>query len=355
MPSVSVLTSTFRPGGIDILLAGMRDQMFRDFELVLVDRRYEYRHQLVVDLAKRYDINLIHVPEHRRNGKWQNIASAWNTALAVARGDIVIFLQDYQYTPPDWIDAHITALDGKRRYVLAPYVYTQMPELTGVDVSEIQKHGEEINDTTDRVCVELDPYVESGLFDEISVLKNGYFEPRMLQYLAPQVFPHQDTRVMYIGSGSKPCLKLNWVHIKNESILRSVAYELNGIDERLERGKGPMDTDWENRIRASDIEFWWCSNAMTVGPNPRVLFFTQPWGATHRRVEGRWSWDDGLAYAKRRVDEMHVGGTRRARNKYNMEDLALKLELWRSSDVAPKSIDVADLTYWNCEMWPDTP
>ena len=116
-----------------------------------------------------------------------------------------------------------------------------------------------------------------------------------------------------------------------------------------------MDTDWENRLRASGVEFWWTTDAWTSGPNPRVLFFTQPWGATSTRVEGRWSWEDGLAYTKKRVGEMYAGGTRRARNTYNIEDLATKLESWRNGDEIPHSVDVPDLEWWGFECWPSSP
>src|SRR6266853_3506423 len=128
-PTVSVLVSTFRPGGIDMLMAGMRDQTYKDFELVLIDRRYALRHDRVQQLAARCGVKLIHVTEHRRNGKWVSFCSAWNTGMALARGDVLIFLQDYAYTPPGWIEAHLEALGYGRRYVLAPYTYAKMPEL----------------------------------------------------------------------------------------------------------------------------------------------------------------------------------------------------------------------------------
>ncbi len=89
MIDLSVQVCSFRPGGIDILLAGMRDQTYpKDrFELVLVDHRYERRHEQVMALAKRYDLpNVTHVPEHRRNGHWAVTSSAFNTGFALAQG-----------------------------------------------------------------------------------------------------------------------------------------------------------------------------------------------------------------------------------------------------------------------------
>jgi len=109
MPKISVLVSTFRPGGLDITFAGMRDQTFRDFELILVDRRYERRHQEVINLAAEYGLadKIIHAPEHRRNGKWLSLTAGWNTAIALARNEILLFFQDWCYAPPNWLASHM--------------------------------------------------------------------------------------------------------------------------------------------------------------------------------------------------------------------------------------------------------
>src|SRR6266853_5668078 len=105
---------------------------------------------------------------------------------------------------------------------------------------------------------------------------------------------------------------------------RKLAWELDGLDERLERGKGPMDTDWEMRLRNSDNEIWWANKPRSYSINPRTVFFTQPWGATYERVEGRWSWEDGKKYVELRSKEIKSGGSPRAKNPYDMEDLAAR-------------------------------
>src|SRR5262245_28610299 len=123
-PLVSVLVMMSRPGGVDITLAAMRDQTFRDFELIIVDNRYELRHERIEAMAKEYGIErVICAPEHRRNGKWIVAAAGFNTALALARGQVVIFLHDYTYVPAGWIEAHLGRIDGHAfRYVASDHI-----------------------------------------------------------------------------------------------------------------------------------------------------------------------------------------------------------------------------------------
>ena len=177
-PQVSVICSTFRPGGIDITLAGMRDQTYKNFELVLIDKRYDLRYQRVVELARYYGVRLVHAPEYRRNGKWVSFCSAWNTGMALARGEVLILFQDWQYAPPGWIEAHLQALDGKRRYVLAPYIYTELPAIQNSNTAEIQVAGEENCVNTNRLCVDSDPRLEPNTYNEIQYLGMGCFLQR---------------------------------------------------------------------------------------------------------------------------------------------------------------------------------
>ena len=349
MPHVTIISSTFRPGGIDIFLAGMRDQSYKDFEVILVDHRYERRRDRVRQLAKDYGVPLIHVPEHRRNGKWNVFISAWNTGIALARGDVLILLQDWTYAPRGWIEAHLSALDGKRRYVLAPYIYGQVPPL-------VTKIPFDFSKQMDRggYCVDIDPILNGEVLDEIFAFQNGPFEYHWFLGMAAALATDQDVRVSPRGPLSTGCW--SWIHVKNESITRKLMWELNGLDERLERGKGPMDLDLGIRLVGAGVELWWEPSAITYGPNARYVCRSMPWGSMHERLGGRWSYDDGLTYNERRRREIDAGGSPRALNSYDMQDLASLLDWWRTPDADPRSRDVSDEEYWNCkEIWPDTP
>lgn len=342
----SLVISTFRPSGIDIVLAGIRDQSYKKFETILVDRRYELRHDRVMKLAKEYGIqNFVHVPEFRRNGPWINFCSAWNTGFALAKGEIVIICQDWAYCPSGYIEAHLNAVDGKKRYVLSPYVYTQLPSIRlpyGFDPVAQMSRG--------NYCVEPDDIISGKILDEISCFEQGLFDPAWLRNLPRLNRPDQDPRFHPRGHLEAK----NWVHVKNESILRSVLWELNGLDERLERGKGPMDTDWSNRLESAGIELWWEPSGLQFVPNPRFLIRTMPWGDMETRVHGRWSYRDGEVYCERRVNEMKSGSPPVALNSYTLSGLSEYLEKWRGGNIDPPVLDVDDRAYYGIDLWPDS-
>lgn len=346
MPEVSVLISTFRPGGIDVSLAGMRDQTFRDFEVVLVDRRYELRHGRVRALAREYGIDLVHVPEHRRNDKWMSLAAGWNTAMAVARGEYIIFLQDYCYAPPGWIEAH---LEGHRAhpgaYIVAPYRYLASPPLALLQ--EFDFTGQ--RDRGSR-CTEPDQVLQGGVVDELYAYGEP-FEPSCLELLEITPYPDQDTRVAITGQE----VHFTWVHLKNESLRRQKALDVNGLDERLDRGKGPIDIDWGMRLHLSGASLVWRAEAMSWCLDPRSYIRTMPWGDVEERLEGRWSYQDGLSYNGRREAEVRAGGSPRALNPWDIETLAELLEPWRRPGAEFGSRDATDIDYWGREIWPETP
>jgi glycosyltransferase involved in cell wall biosynthesis len=361
-PEVSVVTTTFRPGGLDVTLAGMRDQTFRDFELVICDRRYEKRHQEVMALADEYGVRAIHVPEHRRNGKWTTFCSAWNTGFAVARGKYVIILQDYAYCPPGWIAAHLAHLrTDLRQYVAGPYAYTEMPRLRTkipFDFSQQMDRGGD--------CSDEDAVLRGEVLPEMLAFEEGPFQASWCQALKRFEAPHQDVR-----RGIRPepgTIEDCWIHVKNESVARETLWELGGLDERLERGKGPMDIDLGLRLERAGVQiFWDPTMPEQVVPNPRWICRTMPWGAMSRRVsEGsyaRWSYEDGLAYNERRKREIGAApdivskiAAAHAKNNYRIEQLAERLEPWRDPRNHPvTSDDIDDDAYWGRQMWPESP
>ena len=343
-PAVSVLCSTFRPGGIDVFLAGMRDQTFTDFEVILVDRRYERRRAGVASLAQAYGVPLLHVPEHRRNGKWSLVATAWNTALALAQGEYVIFLQDYAYAPPGWIEAHLIAQEGRPdRYVVAPYSYHRLPER---DLRLLQPFDFSGQRERSRNCVEPDAMLEGGVLEE--VLSFEGFHPSWFAR-EPLPPPYQDAR----KSGPAAGVPTSWTHIKNESMRRDVAWEASGMDERLDRGKGPVDLDWAFRLHdVLGLTWCWFPPAITLAIDARFFCASMPWGGMGERLQGRWSYQDGLEYNKRRVAE---GGSA-ALNPWSMSELAERLRGWREGGVVDvEGLEKSDPDYWGGEMWPDTP
>jgi len=360
---VSVCVSTFRPGGLDITLAGMRDQNFKDFELIICDNRYEKRHSEVIDLANKYGIKCIHVPEHRRNGKWTTFCSAWNTAFALARGEYILILQDYCYCHPEWIESHLEYHSQRDNlYLIGPYLHTDLPKLKLLrDYDFSKEYAHSSLSGYSGHCVTTSPVIEGGILPEMFIFQDGPFDSSII----PSLKVHgqdqiQDSRRLM--SGNVPGTKApSWIHVKNESMRRDTLWRLGGLDERLERGKGPMDTDFAIRIEGLGLNLWWEPRMKDpIVPNPRWICGSLPWGGMEERIEGRWSFRDGMNYNEMRRNEIHASNDRskicHAKNNYIMDELASRLDLWREERNHPvKSIDVSDLEYWGCEIWPESP
>jgi glycosyltransferase involved in cell wall biosynthesis len=85
MPKISVITPSIRPNGLEITQQCLKEQTFQDFEW-LVD----------IGLGNRHDLN-----------------QAFNRCLKRAKGDIVVFLQDYIKIEPDALQRVVDTYSGK--------------------------------------------------------------------------------------------------------------------------------------------------------------------------------------------------------------------------------------------------
>ena len=150
--SVSIVTATSRLGGLDVLAATVERQTFRDFEVILVDYWWEERHGLL-DLDRIP--NLVHVPP--RLGRWREMSdahNAWNTGLALARGNVVCFLSDYWLAHPRYVEDHYQVWkdSGGRKMLSGQHDVRAMPELASSSRSWLfSSFAEPIRDAVDAV------------------------------------------------------------------------------------------------------------------------------------------------------------------------------------------------------------
>src|SRR5712671_7816501 len=105
-PKISVCCITARPGGLDVLLTGLKHQTFRDFELVLVDAVYDRRVSLVQDAATDARVAVVHTPPRVRLFPEDACPEARNTAIIKAHGELLLWVVDYAYLAPACLEAH---------------------------------------------------------------------------------------------------------------------------------------------------------------------------------------------------------------------------------------------------------
>jgi glycosyltransferase involved in cell wall biosynthesis len=352
-PLVSVVVPMYRPGGLDITFTGLGAQTFGDFEIIIVDNRYEKRHTSVLLMAnvRKTARRVIHAPEHRRNGKWIVSGAAFNTGFALARGKYVVTLPDYSYVPPDWIERVPAWLDRHpRRLLTLPYRHYDLPEVRSMrpDVIDFERN------MSVRHCTDTMEVAKGGVLDEVAVFKRGLFEASWMADAVPSTRKMDGSAVAWgderpRGQGLLP-VQESAIAMRVEAIHRDYLYELNGLDERFNRGRGALDHDFGRRVLNTGGEIMFDSNAPEVAYfNPHWLVWTMPFGDTAKRAEGRWSDADCYDYLARRRSG------RRAQNPFDLRALAEQLEPWRHPMTVCVPRDISDLAYYRREVWPDTP
>lgn len=342
-PKVSVLVMMYRPGGMDITFQAMADQSFKDFELIIVDNRYEKRHELVMEAAREYGVTTIHAPEHRRNGKWIVACAAFNTAMALARGEYVIILHDFTYVGPGWIEQHVKHLEemgdglvlGNHCNVDLPKVKSAVPLVENYDCN--------------RAVTDLELWRHDGVLDEMYIFEPGRFNSSWLAKMTVGEKQWQPGFDNMYAQGMRPDWR--WVTLTNDSFRREFLWKIGGIDERYDHGRGPFDHNIGIRVAAAGGGRRWAPECNAVIFNPRFLMRTLPFGSLYEKMDGKWTLDDGHQYN----DIIRARGDMEANNPYQMVELARDLDPWRREPAVRVSRELSDDAYWRQKIVPGTP
>ena len=307
MVEVSVICNTWRIGGIDLTFEGLARQTFKDFEVVLVDHRYEHRHKQVMEYAKELGLNVIHVPEHHRNGKWNVLTAGWNTGFMLSEGRVIIMLMDYAYMRPNWVEKHLSyhAPNSDIKFVMGAHEYRTTPKI-------------------------------KIPFNELSIFENQ-FKPEIMSGLKLFKPPHADPKLT-LNTGS---IGYTYTHMKNESFLREIVYDVNGCDENFDKGKGPSDNEFGYRFMLRGCSILLDKELTISCSNPRFVLPTMPWGKMNESVEGRWSYYDGERYQNTRYAELlntlKAKGRIKSLTPYELSEKRNEILHWRDGS---KLIDV---------------
>jgi len=105
---VSIVYCTKRPGGIDILFGGLKNQKDQDYELIIVDELADTRRDTVstfADALKLTDKIVFHGKSKKKSYPPRpfGMANALNTGFLEVHGDPVIILTDFVYVEPNLV------------------------------------------------------------------------------------------------------------------------------------------------------------------------------------------------------------------------------------------------------------
>jgi hypothetical protein len=338
---VSVTLGSSRPGGVDISLRGLADQTYDDFEIIFVDGRYHRRHEEVLDCVKKLGIKqpFYHVPNHRYNGFWSTPCAGYNTGFMLAEGEIVIMLLDYAYAPPGWIENHLK-FHNKKRLVMAPHFYTEMPEVVTKDGKQPIQFTGGSETTVENILKQKEN------FDELSIFKY-WFESSWLKSLKIFEWPHQDPKSIF-PTGP---LGYDYMHTKNDSFPLKVALDIGGMDENYDRGRGPGDTEFGYRLFIAGCEPWLSQEAKVYCLNPRGIMpnlnLTIP--LNWSEPQPRWSYAEGTAYLRTRQNEIANGQPPKAKNPYDTYER--RKEIWHWRDLSQEKEALIPLNNVPDEQW----
>lgn len=356
MPRFSVNWGSNRPGGVDIVLAGLARQTFEDFEVVFVDGLYHERHAAVLDEVRRVGLKqpFFHVPNHRfQPGIWGTTCAGYNTGFALSDGEFVVMLLDYGYAPPRWLEEHEKHQASKEgawpasegKIILGPHEYRVLTAGLPADLSlkifdrkYVDQH--QLDDVVAAITR------QRVLFGPVSCFATP-FEPSMLEVFPVDV-ESSDTKCRL---PTQEWFDVNFFATKNESFPTKNVLAVNGMDEHYDLGRGPGDPDLCHRLRRTGLSMWIVNEAMVHCLNPRGVLpnmniIIGEGEAPPPPYSRRWCMEDGYTYfAKSKLRQ-----SPRAVNPFEIEDLRREIWNWRELSqtptvLIPKRV-VLDDEYW---------
>lgn len=324
-PRISVCLVTVRPGGLDVLLAGLKRQTFDDFEVVLVDALYERRIELVGDLFHTAKIPIIHTPPRQRVFPIDAVPQYRNTAIAKARGHLLLWLVDFSFVPAGCLAEHWGVWEhtrgevagmGAHVYVYPPSVSYELPDYAPCRMFAPNQAGGITYEYSEEATQAYAYDVAGGFYDKhmYSIFEVPLEAPEQVEGLKLDPYFFQADPKLNGAVGGK--LGGTFFHAKNEGVPRSLCVASNGFEEGY-TGHLYDDTDFGYRAEHAGLKWMLLDPSANVKiVNPRHFF--------PHLVRLASTEEHRAVFDKRRVDSRHV----RATNPFSLEELSSAGPWW---------------------------
>jgi len=265
MTYFSVIVPTLRVGGLDILMAGLEQQTFRNFELVLVDSLYKYRKGIVAEKAKKYNFPIKHVEPINNPFPLNSYQRCVNTGLVHAKGQLAYFTCDYAWLPPECLSmhAHFHMSTGVLHSMFGIIHLHRLPTLkpgfkANYGLNELG-HGKishsEVMSKWDNQEIRHKATTE-WCKAYCKDLQSGELDPYMWSIFEKEYESEDDPReleVLHVEMKStKPegFIEGQYCHLKNDTIPIEPLLNLNGFDEEFDGSHGWQDSEVATRLTA---------------------------------------------------------------------------------------------------------
>jgi glycosyltransferase involved in cell wall biosynthesis len=357
-PMFSVTLGSNRPGGIDIALAGLVGQTFKDFEVIFVDGLYHKRHAQVLDAVKTFGLKqpFFHVPNHRLSGTfWGTTCAGYNTGFMLAAGRYVVMLLDYAYAPPNWLAEHAKHQNAGPKICMGPHEYRHLSifnpansylGVTSLDTTfQVKEWNRGLVDGMPPAVAVQEILGQKELFNMISIFGRD-FEPGDLDHF--HIEPGGDTK-LDLPTGS---LGFEYFNTKNESFPLEAIVEIGGMDENYDRGRGPGDPDIGRRLAMTGLPCWNVKEAIVHCLNPRSLMPNLNIVIENNRLpypyHRRWNVADGNAY----YDSQVRSGNKIAPNPFAFDKRQKDIWDWREQSQSRETL-IPEIVIRDEDYFPD--
>ena len=264
MPLISVIVPTLRVGGLDILFAGLEQQTFQDFELILVDSIHKFRKELVAERAKNYHFPIKHVETIGNPFPLNSYQRCVNTGIVYASGSVCFFTCDYAWLPPNVLSEHAdfhrsaqgrASMLGVIRLHDVPLLNQAFPPKYGL--RELSKGGTVPADEIDRQWNDANirhAMTKKWCDDYCADLESGVLDPVMWSIFDHSFVPGDSPTglpVLHVemkSSMPEGQVQPQFCHLKNDSIPTESLLAVNGFDERYDGCHGWQDSEVADRM-----------------------------------------------------------------------------------------------------------
>jgi hypothetical protein len=271
---LSIIVPSNRVGGLDVLCAGIREQTFRDFELLLVDelgvRRAVQIAPQVRDVKVTCDISHFQRVSAMR---WGNYMASLNTARGIARGDRLLFWSDYTCPHPETLATHARFHEQHPDAVMLGGIeYTELPRLHPDFPLEYGWYamGHDVaNHRDETYATWLDDKRRHELYEEWRLnyerdLDSGRLDRFMWYVFEKPITSFADVAGLRVFNHDRRDTS-PFLNLKNDSIPRSLLEKIGGFDERADGCHGHQDSITARQLKKIGAEF------VSVPENPVKL------------------------------------------------------------------------------------
>jgi len=225
---ISVVTATFKPGYIVTMSNALKNQRFKDFEWILIDDLYDLRGDLVKEHLDKIGLNYIYKPP-RKLVDYFAAASSWNTVFLYAKGELLYFLNDYEFPLSKCLERHWSIY---KKY--GPKVI-----ISGITMS----HTVPMIDLTFLDLYNPHPKYQLNIFKDLEEPRTINPEIGILPLeheVEPLVYQTNIHELARVG-------RRGWWAGRNDSAPLELCLDLNGFNEGFDGVWGGQDVDFHER------------------------------------------------------------------------------------------------------------